>query len=289
MVPAAKILDTAVAEGADVVGLSGLITPSLDEMVAVAAEMQRRGLKLPLLIGGATTSRQHTAVRIAPAYEHTTVHVLDASRVVGVVSDLLDDDRAEELAVSNRAEQERLREQHANKQRKPLLTVEAGAGQPGAGRLRRAAGAGVHRAAAGVARPGDAARDDRLAVPVPGLGAEGQVPGDPGAAGRAGAVRRREHAARPDHRRRVVHRRRRLRVLAGAQRGRRHPARRPGCLVPDAAPADREAGGAREPLPGRLHRAGGGPPGRVRRGDPRRGGAGRAVRGRATTTTGRSW
>ncbi|MFI5713943.1 methionine synthase [Kribbella sp. NPDC051620] len=125
MVPAAKILDTAVAEGADVVGLSGLITPSLDEMVAVAAEMDRRGLKLPLLVGGATTSKQHTAVRIAPAYENTTVHVLDASRVVGVVSDLLDDDRAEELAVSNRAAQEILREQHANKQRKPMLTIEA--------------------------------------------------------------------------------------------------------------------------------------------------------------------
>ncbi|MDX6262678.1 MAG: 5-methyltetrahydrofolate--homocysteine methyltransferase [Kribbellaceae bacterium] len=125
MVPAARILDTAVAEGADVVGLSGLITPSLDEMVAVAAEMDRRGLKLPLLVGGATTSKQHTAVRIAPAYENTTVHVLDASRVVGVVSDLLDDERAEELAVSNRAAQEILREQHANKQRKPMLTVEA--------------------------------------------------------------------------------------------------------------------------------------------------------------------
>lgn len=125
MVPAARILDTAIAEGADVVGLSGLITPSLDEMVAVAAEMDRRGLKLPLLVGGATTSKQHTAVRIAPAYENTTVHVLDASRVVGVVSDLLDGDRAEELAVSNRAAQEILREQHANKQRKPMLTVEA--------------------------------------------------------------------------------------------------------------------------------------------------------------------
>ncbi len=101
MVPAARILDTAVAEGADAVGLSGLITPSLDEMVSVADEMQRRGLKLPLLIGGATTSKQHTAVRIAPAYENTTVHVLDASRVVGVVSDLLDSDRAVELAKSN--------------------------------------------------------------------------------------------------------------------------------------------------------------------------------------------
>ncbi|OLF11591.1 methionine synthase [Actinophytocola xinjiangensis] len=124
MVPASVILDTAVAEGADVIGLSGLITPSLDEMVTVATEMQRRGQKLPLLIGGATTSRQHTAVRIAPAYENTTVHVLDASRVVGVVSNLLDPDRAETLDAENRAEQAQLREAHENKQRRPLLTVE---------------------------------------------------------------------------------------------------------------------------------------------------------------------
>jgi 5-methyltetrahydrofolate--homocysteine methyltransferase len=124
MVPAAKILDTAVTEGADAVGLSGLITPSLDEMVSVASEMQRRGLKLPLLVGGATTSRQHTAVRIAPAYDGTTVHVLDASRVVGVVSDLLDPIRAEGLATANRAEQQRLREQHENRISQPLLSVE---------------------------------------------------------------------------------------------------------------------------------------------------------------------
>jgi 5-methyltetrahydrofolate--homocysteine methyltransferase len=123
MVPAATILDTAVAESADIVGLSGLITPSLDEMVSVAAEMQRRGLKLPLLIGGATTSRQHTAVRIAPAYDRTTVHVVDASRVVGVVSDLLDADRAVELDTANRAEQQRLREQHENRLSQPLLTL----------------------------------------------------------------------------------------------------------------------------------------------------------------------
>jgi len=123
MVPASVILDTAVAENADAVGLSGLITPSLDEMVTVAKEMERRGLKLPLLIGGATTSRQHTAVRIAPAYEHTTVHVLDASRVVGVVSDLLDDERAEALAVSNRSDQAVLREQHENKKRQPMLSL----------------------------------------------------------------------------------------------------------------------------------------------------------------------
>jgi 5-methyltetrahydrofolate--homocysteine methyltransferase len=124
MVPAAKILDTAVAENADAIGLSGLITPSLDEMVSVATEMQRRGMKLPLLIGGATTSRQHTAVRIAPAYDQTTVHVLDASRVVGVVSDLLDPERAGALAISNAEEQQRLREQHEKKQRAPMLTIE---------------------------------------------------------------------------------------------------------------------------------------------------------------------
>ena len=124
MVPAAKILDTAISEGADAVGLSGLITPSLDEMVAVGAEMQRRGMTMPLLIGGATTSRQHTAVRIAPAYEGSTVHVLDASRVVGVVSNLLDPQRAKTLDVENRAEQERLREQHANRHAQPLLTLE---------------------------------------------------------------------------------------------------------------------------------------------------------------------
>ena len=123
MVPAAKILDTALAEGADAVGLSGLITPSLDEMVNVAAEMQRRGITLPLLIGGATTSRQHTAVRIAPAYDGVTVHVIDASRVVGVVSNLLDPGRARQLNLDNRDEQERLRVQHANRQHKRLLAL----------------------------------------------------------------------------------------------------------------------------------------------------------------------
>jgi len=123
MVPAATILDTAAAEGADAVGLSGLITPSLDEMVGTAAEMQRRGLTLPLLIGGATTSRQHTAVRIAPAYDGPVIHVLDASRVAGVVSSLLAPARAGELDTANRAEQERLREQHAGQRHSRLLTV----------------------------------------------------------------------------------------------------------------------------------------------------------------------
>jgi 5-methyltetrahydrofolate--homocysteine methyltransferase len=124
MVAADRILDTALAEGADVVGLSGLITPSLDEMVGVAKEMERRGLDLPLLVGGATTSKQHTAVRIAPAYSKETVHVLDASRVVGVVSDLLDGDRRALLDVENRELQERLRTEHAARDSKPLFSLE---------------------------------------------------------------------------------------------------------------------------------------------------------------------
>ena len=123
MVPADRILDTALEQDCDIVGLSGLITPSLDEMVSVAKEMDRRGIDLPLLIGGATTSRQHTAVRIAPEYGQPTVHVLDASRVVGVVGDLLDRDRRERLDVENRAEQERLRALHAERGRKPMLSL----------------------------------------------------------------------------------------------------------------------------------------------------------------------
>jgi 5-methyltetrahydrofolate--homocysteine methyltransferase len=121
MVPADKILDTAVEVGADAVGLSGLITPSLDEMVGVAREMERRGLELPLLIGGATTSKQHTAVRIAPAYAQPTVYVQDASRVTAVVSALLDPVRRAKLDQENRSNQERLRDQHAERDRKPLL------------------------------------------------------------------------------------------------------------------------------------------------------------------------
>src|SRR5206468_10704838 len=91
MVPAAKILETAREKEADAIGLSGLITPSLDEMVHVAQEMERENFKLPLLIGGATTSRAHTAVKIAPHYHESTIHVLDASRAVGVVNSLFNE------------------------------------------------------------------------------------------------------------------------------------------------------------------------------------------------------
>ncbi len=123
MVPPEKILDTAEAEHVDIIGLSGLITPSLDQMVDVAREMDRRRLELPLMIGGATTSRQHTAVKIAPEYENETVHVLDASRVVDVVAALIDPKRRTALDSENRELQEKLRIQHAEKVRKPLLPL----------------------------------------------------------------------------------------------------------------------------------------------------------------------
>jgi 5-methyltetrahydrofolate--homocysteine methyltransferase len=124
MVPADKILRTAIDEKADLVGLSGLITPSLDEMVFVAREMERRHMRLPLLIGGATTSRQHTAVKIAPEYGNATVHVLDASRVVDVASSLLSDERRGAFEHQNRELQDRLREQHSARRVRPLLSYE---------------------------------------------------------------------------------------------------------------------------------------------------------------------
>jgi 5-methyltetrahydrofolate--homocysteine methyltransferase len=116
MVPGDKILQTALDEHADIIGLSGLITPSLDEMVSVAKEMERRGFKIPLLIGGATTSAPHTAVKIAPQYSQATVHVLDASRAVGVVASLLDPKQQDLFDHNNRADQERLRAIHGRKQ-----------------------------------------------------------------------------------------------------------------------------------------------------------------------------
>jgi len=121
MVPAAKILETAREKQADVIGLSGLITPSLDEMVHVAQEMEREGFRLPLLIGGATTSRAHTAVKIAPHYRSSTVHVLDASRAVGVVNSLLNEELKAAFDKKTREDYERLRQQHAAKTREKTL------------------------------------------------------------------------------------------------------------------------------------------------------------------------
>jgi 5-methyltetrahydrofolate--homocysteine methyltransferase len=124
MVPAAKILETAREKKADAIGLSGLITPSLDEMVHVAQEMEREGFDLPLLIGGATTSRAHTAVKIAPHYRASTVHVVDASRAVGVVNSLLNEQLKSEFDAKTRGDYARLREEHSAKTRgKKLLTL----------------------------------------------------------------------------------------------------------------------------------------------------------------------
>ncbi|KAJ3357347.1 hypothetical protein GGF32_001089 [Allomyces javanicus] len=112
MVPCDKILDAAIEHKADVIGLSGLITPSLDEMIHVAKEMQRRGMKIPLLIGGATTSKMHTAVKIAPRYSAPAIHVLDASKAVVVVSGLLDERQRDDFIDDIEDEYQELREDH---------------------------------------------------------------------------------------------------------------------------------------------------------------------------------
>ncbi len=125
MVPAEKILEIAREKKADIIGLSGLITPSLDEMVHVAQEMERQQFRLPLLIGGATTSRAHTAVKIEQHYSESVVHVLDASRAVGVVSALLNPEAKTKFDATTRADYERLRTEHADKTReKKMLTLE---------------------------------------------------------------------------------------------------------------------------------------------------------------------
>ena len=121
MVPCEKILQTAREQHADMIGLSGLITPSLDEMVHVAREMEREGFALPLLIGGATTSAKHTAVKIAPAYHETVIHVKDASRSVGIVDRLTRSADRAELDRANRAAQERERESFARRKQRKLV------------------------------------------------------------------------------------------------------------------------------------------------------------------------
>jgi 5-methyltetrahydrofolate--homocysteine methyltransferase len=123
MVPCERILERAKAEKADMIGLSGLITPSLDEMVHVAREMERQGFKLPLLIGGATTSRAHTAVKIAPQYSEPVVHVLDASRAVPVATSLLSDESKAGFVAQHRAEYETVRKTHASP-RQPVVSIE---------------------------------------------------------------------------------------------------------------------------------------------------------------------
>ncbi|MCL8025855.1 methionine synthase [Nocardioides bruguierae] len=124
MVPAQKILDAAKEHDADVIGLSGLITPSLDEMVSFAAEMQRLGMDLPLMIGGATTSRAHTAVKVDPRYEGPVIWVKDASRSVPVVSQLLNPERRVKLMADTKADYDGLRERHAGKSERKLIGID---------------------------------------------------------------------------------------------------------------------------------------------------------------------
>ncbi|HEV7233900.1 MAG TPA: vitamin B12 dependent-methionine synthase activation domain-containing protein, partial [Sphingorhabdus sp.] len=124
MVPWSDILKAANENDADMIGLSGLITPSLDEMVTVAEEMEKAGMKMPLLIGGATTSKTHTALRIETAYSGPTVHVLDASRAVGVASTLVSDTLAEKFVADTKAEYAHIRDARAGKTAKPLATLE---------------------------------------------------------------------------------------------------------------------------------------------------------------------
>ena len=130
MVPFQTILKAANDEGADMIGLSGLITPSLDEMVTVAAEMQRAGMTMPLLIGGATTSRVHTALRIAPAYKGPVIHVLDASRAVGVAGTMVSDTLKDDLVLATAQEYEDIRVKRANSGQSALVTLEAARANP---------------------------------------------------------------------------------------------------------------------------------------------------------------
>ncbi len=244
MAPADLILDTALEEGCDIVGLSGLITPSLDEMVNVAAEMERRGMDLPLLIGGATTSRQHTAVRIAPKYGQQTIHVIDASRVVGVVSSLLDPERKIELDRQNRELQETLRRQHAEREKTPLLPYR---------KARERRTEVVWRAedlpvpsftGTRVVEPSLADLRDSIdwTFFFTAWELKGRFPAILDHPAHGAAARElyetRDRAARPDRGRGVAPGAGRVRVLARERRGRRHRAGQRG-RVPDAAPADR--------------------------------------------------
>ena len=269
MVPAARILETAAEHDADLIGLSGLITPSLDEMVHVASEMERLGMTTPLLIGGATTSRMHTAVKIAPAYSGPVVHVLDASRAVGVAGSLVDSNRRSAYATGVHDEYEAIRLDRAGRQAKEryLTIAEARANRvpidwstvtPPRADVPRCPD--VRRLPARRAR-----RADRLDAVLRDLGAARRVPSDPrrsqGRFGGARPVRRRAAAAGPHRLGDAVACERRRRVLAGQRRCRRHRrlarrgAPRPAGHVPDATSADGQDRRPTERRAGRLRRS----------------------------------
>ena len=189
MVPCEKILERAKPEKADLIGLSGLITPSLDEMAHVAREMERQGFKLPLLIGGATTSRAHTAVKIAPHYSEPVVHVLDASRAVPVTTSLLSDEGKPAFVAQHRAEYEELRQhpRRAEAQARCRSRRRARTARRSSGAPRTSPAPDVHRRARARRLPArDAARVHRLDAVLPHLGAQGRLSAHP----RAREVRR---------------------------------------------------------------------------------------------------
>ena len=298
MVPTAKILDTAIERHANMIGLSGLITPSLDEMVNVAREMERRKMTLPLLIGGATTSRQHTAVKIAPEYSQPTVHVLDASRVVDVVASFMSSDRRGAFAQSNREAQDEIREKYKTRSEKPLLAYEQA-------RANRFQYDWDNHVTATPAFVGRRYLDDVSLAEITNYidwtyffsawELKGRFPAilDHPQYRRSGArpACERAGAAEEDHRRQADPRARGVCLLArgGGRRRYRHlqgrgPARDPGA-IPDAAAAGGAAGRPPEPLARGLHCAArqrrAGLPRHVRgHRRHRRRGAGEAVRGR---------
>ena len=269
MVPAETILETARKEKADAIGLSGLITPSLEEMTHVAREMERAKLKLPLLIGGATTSRAHTAVKIAPNYSGPVVYVPDASRSVPVVQSLLAAN-ADAYVAGVRADYERVRAQHRDKKGPgPLHTIaraRRARPQDGLATLRAAGPRKTRHYGTQALSARRAGRIHRLGAVLPGVGAFRPVPEDPRGSrgGRRGAqaVRRGAGNARAHRAREPGGGKRRASASAGrAGERRRHrnlrrgkPARRADDLA-QPAPAEPQARGARQPVSRGLRRA----------------------------------
>ena len=276
MVPAEKILEAAIAEKADIIGLSGLITPSLDEMCHVAAEMERQGFDLPLLIGGATTSRVHTAVKIHPNYRRgQTVYVTDASRAVGVVSSLLSRETRARTVTEVRAEYARIAAAHARgeetKHRLPLADARANAlklnWSGDYGRRCRAFSARARFADIPIAELADYIDWTPFFATWELNGKFPAILDDATVGEAARSLFADAQAMLATHRRRaLVPRQRRGRLLAGEQRRRRHsrlrrrgaPARRrPFCIrCASSCRAARAAPTSRSPISSRRARAG---------------------------------
>ena len=267
MVPCEKILERAKAEKADLIGLSGLITPSLDEMVHVAREMERQGFKLPLLIGGATTSRAHTAIKIAPHYSEPVVHVLDASRAVPVTTSLLSDEGKPAFVEQHRAEYEALRKAHASPRQTGCPARDrARPANPDRVAGRRPAGTRVYwRTRAGGFSSRDAARVHRLVAVLPYLGIERHLSPHlrPRVARCAGAADLREAqcSSGSHHREEADHGAWRIRLFSRQRRWRRcrtvhrqHPRERTGA-IPLPPPAGKPGRQRAMPVARRFHRA----------------------------------